>query len=81
MALKNELVKKIPSNHPYIKYFKLLAKEIGHAEISNELNQLNNMDLLNNTDLLNKIKQTDKLETIINPSKEELNDDDTEEEN
>lgn len=78
MALKNELVKKIPSNHPYIKYFKLLAKEIGFVDVTNELTELNN------SGILQKIEQTKQLPQYLNESEtknQDLNDDDTEEEN
>lgn len=76
MALKNELVKKIPSNHPYIKYFKLLAKEIGFVDVTNELTELNK------TGLLQKIEQSKQQHINESEIKNEiLNDDDTEEEN
>jgi hypothetical protein len=33
MVLGNSMMKSMPQNHPYIKYFKLIAKQIGAVEI------------------------------------------------
>lgn len=83
MALKNELVKQIPSNHPYIKYFKLLSKEIG---IVNELQPQLQPQLQQHLPQLSPITNTRlELSDILEPEKQSENtisndDDDTEDE-
>jgi hypothetical protein len=61
LILNNPQIKKLPQSHPYIKYFKLLAK---HLDITDE--HLNiPPEIINN---LNNIQLPDNIQSLINKS-------------
>ena len=59
MVLSNEMTKKLPQNHPYIKYFKLLAQKLGFEQPL----PMPTQDYLNSTPTL-----PNNLDNIINMS-------------
>ena len=62
LILNNPQIKKLPQSHPYLKYFKLLAK---HLDISNDNNLNISPDILNN---LNNFQLPDNIQSLINKS-------------
>lgn len=72
MVLQNQMIKQLGSTHPYVKYFKLLAKELG---ISNPTNN----NFIEEQELP-KIMDSSKLFNIVGNSMSSQNDD-TDDEN
>jgi hypothetical protein len=75
LFLNNSYVKKLPKNHPYIKYFKLIAKELNIPNDVMTPEFLNTMD-----EISNKKKEEDKKKEEEDKKKEDENteDEDTE---
>jgi hypothetical protein len=70
MVLGNSMMKSLPQSHPYIKYFKLLAKQLGAEEIL----PVPTKDFSNNTELPNNLEQIMKMSGPRTISKDENTD-------